>query len=181
MIKINTSNIKKVTKAIEKYGDDAIETIEGVVSGIAYNIQDNAKELAQAKKVWDLGGLVDSIKVEKQENNLTYRVTSYAPYSAYMEFGTGAKVQVPTEFKDIASKFRGKSKGSFQEGLNSIKIWCKHKNIDEKYAYIIFITILNEGIAPRPFMYPAFVYGRMKFNKELRDELKELSKHFNNG
>jgi hypothetical protein len=34
--------------------------------------------------------------------------TGLAPYSAYIEFGTGRAVQVPTELKEIAILFKGK-------------------------------------------------------------------------
>ena len=41
--------------------------------------------------------------------------------------------------------------------------------------------IKQVNIMPRPFMYPAFIFGRMRFNKDIREELKVLSKQFKNG
>ena len=41
--------------------------------------------------------------------------------------------------------------------------------------------IKQVNIPPQPFMYPAFVFGRSLFAKEIKDSLKELNKRFNNG
>ena len=48
-----------------------------------------------------------------------------------------------------------KGKGNFEDGLESIKDWCRKKGIDVKLAYVIFVNILNKGIEPQPFLYPA--------------------------
>ena len=99
-------------------------------------------------------------------------------YGVYVEFGTGKQVQVPSELRDIASKFKGR-KGSFKEGLESIKDWCRSKGIDEKAAYPIFISILEKGITPQPYLYPSFVEGRKQYLKDLKDYLKELTNKYN--
>lgn len=41
--------------------------------------------------------------------------------------------------------------------------------------------IKQVNIAPQPFMYPAFVFGRGVFSKEIKESLKHLNKKFNNG
>ena len=40
--------------------------------------------------------------------------------------------------------------------------------------------IKQVNILPHPFMYPAFLYGKSIFNKDLEDSIKDLNKKFNN-
>jgi len=103
-----------------------------------------------------------------------YSVVSNAKYSAYVEFGTGSKVSVPSDFNDFAAQFQGKgdSTGSFYE---AIKEWVKRKGIDEKAAWPIMRSILLHGINPHPFFIPAFVRWEQliknKLEKILADNL----------
>lgn len=54
----------------------------------------------------DKGGLKASVRVANM--GLTGEVTAGAEYAPYVEFGTGSKVNVPSELKDYAIKFKGK-------------------------------------------------------------------------
>lgn len=148
MIKINISNTKKLISAIEKLDKEAIKLIETVVQTTAQDMELNAKQLATSKNVFDNGDLVQNIKSEKQQEPFTYRVTSYMPYSAYHEFGTGGLVDIKEDWGQMAAYFKGK-------GIKQV------------------------NIHPRPFMYPSYVFGRMRFNKDLRDEFKTLIKKYN--
>ena len=92
-----------------------------------------------------------------------------------MEFGTGTKVNIPSEFKDIAASFKGK-KGNYKEGLASIKLWCKQKGIDEKFAWVIFAKILGAGVNPQPFLYPAWIKGKKDYLNNLNKLLSKYNK-----
>ena len=92
-----------------------------------------------------------------------------------MEFGTGKKFNAPAEFQQMAAEFKGKKTGTFAEGLESIKAWCRAKGIDEKDAKWIFLKILGAGINPQPFLYPAYIQGK----KNYLDNLNRLIKSFN--
>jgi HK97 gp10 family phage protein len=180
MVRLEVKNIKNVENALKKYGEDAVKEFEDVVFDEATTMMKVAQLTAQSKKVFDIGTLVKSIIVTKGDTKLSYDVGTNLDYAPYMEFGTGVKVKVPIEFTEMANKARGK-KGSFEEGLKSIKTWCHHKGIDESLAYIIFINILNNGIEPRPFMYPAFLEGRKTYKKGMKEAVKRLNKKFNDG
>ena len=75
----------------------------------------------------------------------------------------------------MANEFKGKKSGTFKEGLEAIKVWCRLKGIDEKAAYPIFAKILGAGINPQPFLYPAYIQGKKKY----LDNLNKLIKSFN--
>lgn len=64
----------------------------------------------QAKAVTDvpvdLGILKNSIN-QKKEGKLSYSVFTKIHYAPYVEFGTGARVDVPKGLEDYAIKFKG--------------------------------------------------------------------------
>lgn len=99
------STVKGIKKTIDKLNrlkniDNNIEQItEGVSSEIALN--------ARAYAPKDLGALQQSIISFKTKDN-TYAVEVGVKYGAYMEFGTGGKVQVPDELREVAIRFKGK-------------------------------------------------------------------------
>ena len=107
MIKINISNIKKVTAALEKYEKEAQETVAGVVKIKAEEIANDAKVLTRKDKGAG-GGIASGIVAEQQETPLHYKVTSYVPYSPYHEFGTGGLVDIKEDWGEMAAQFKGK-------------------------------------------------------------------------
>ena len=146
MVKISVTNIKKVEAAFKKYGDEAVKELAEVTKIKAHEIENRAKSLAPV----DDGTLRQNIRAEKQESLLEWRVTSYMPYSAFQEFGTGGLVNIPEGWESMASRFKGK-------GIKQI------------------------NMSPQPFMYPAFVFGRATYEKDIEDSLKHLNNKFNNG
>jgi HK97 gp10 family phage protein len=136
---------------------------------IAYTVSANALEgrnEAVKKAPIAFGKLRQSIAVEKV-NEITQSVVVNADYAPYVEFGTGGKVEVPAEWQQIAEKFKGKGRLSFDEMLERVKQWCRLKGIDERAAYPILITNLKEGIEPRPFMYPAWQKVKKQFSRDM--------------
>lgn len=156
-----------VIKELRKYGKDIETRINDETEAIAFQIEADAKKRAPK----NFGKLAQSISKSKvSESN--YKVTVNEDYGGYMEFGTGVKVNVPMEFKDLAAAFKNNKKGTFKQALESIKLWCRAKGIDEKAAYPILAKILGAGVNPQPFLYPAWVKGK-------KDYLKNLNKLLN--
>lgn len=169
MAKESIKGIPEVIKELRAIGKDMEKLIDAETHDIAMQIEADAKKLAPA----NFGKLAQSISSEKVKES-TYKVSTQEFYAGYMEFGTGTKVSIPAEFKEMAASFKGK-KGSYAEGLASIKLWCKAKGIDEKYAWVIFATILGAGVNPKPFLYPAWIKGK----KDYLDNLKKLLSKYN--
>ena len=168
---MSVKGTNEVIAELRKIGKDMEKRIDATTQEAAKSIESNAKKLAPK----NFGKLAQSISEDKVKD-LTYKVTVNELYGAYMEFGTGAKVNVPAEFKDMAASFKNQKTGSFKEGLESIKIWCRAKGIDEKAAYPIFAKILGAGINPRPFLYPAWTQGKKDYLKDLKNLLKTYNK-----
>ena len=156
---------------LRKFGKDAEKLINLETETIANQIAKEAKERAPK----NYGKLAQSISHEKI-NPANYKVTVNEMYAAYMEFGTGGKVQVPAEFSNMAASFKGGTGRSFKDGLEAIKIWCRAKGIDEKAAYPIFAKILGAGINPQPFLYPAWMKGKTDYQNNLTKLLKNFKR-----
>ena len=173
-IKADIKGLKKVIKDFERFGDEGAKEFAKITKFQAQEIAADAKVNAPS----NFGKLKQSIKDEKIDP-LNYKIAVHEEYGAYVEFGTGAKVSVPKELQSLASQFRGGSKGTFEQGLRSIKDWCKTKGIPEDAAYPIFMSILKKGLRPQPYLYPAFVKGRALYLDDLKDSIKHLTKKFN--
>ena len=94
--------LKKVLSNLKKFGSEAAVEIDISTMATALDIAKNAKTLAPK----DMGKLAQSI-YEAKISEADYKVVVGADYGAYVEFGTGKKVQVPTELKEIAIQFKG--------------------------------------------------------------------------
>ena len=168
----SVKGISKTISELRKFGGDVEQKINDETEAIAFQIEGDAKQKAPK----NFGKLAQSINKEKI-NPANYKVTVNEMYGAYMEFGTGAKVNAPSEFADMAKSFQGSTGKSFKDGLEAIKVWCRAKGIDEKAAYPIFAKILGAGVSPQPFLYPAWVKGKNDYQKNLEKLLKKLKKN----
>lgn len=163
--------VNNVISELRRFGGDVIKKIDLETEAIAFQIEGDAKRMAPK----NFGKLTQSISHSKPKE-MSRKVTVNELYGAYMEFGTGTKVKVPAEFKSIADSFKGGRTGTYQQGLESIKIWCRSKGIDEKFAYVIFAKILGAGVNPQPFLYPAYKKGEKDYLKNLEVLLKRTKK-----
>lgn len=103
---MEVKGLNSVIANLRKYGKEAEKDIEGVTEIVARNIEKNAKTNVAA----DLGKLGQSIQAVK-DTPLNWKIEAggfLAPYAPFVEFGTGGLVQVPTELKEMAIKFKGK-------------------------------------------------------------------------
>lgn len=99
----NVKNINSVIAELRKYGKEAEQLIDAITEQSARKIEKNAKQYAPA----NFGKLGQSINAFK-EGKSNWIIRANAPYAAYVEFGTGGLVNVPTELKDIAITWKGK-------------------------------------------------------------------------
>lgn len=164
--------VRETIAKLQGFGKDVEKQINAEIEATAIQIEADAKKLAP-KNFGKLAQSISHLKVK----NLTWKVTVNEIYGVYMEFGTGAKVSVPSEFAKMAKSFQGKKgKGTFKDALEAIKVWCRSKGIDEKAAYPILAKILGAGVNPQPFLYPAFKKGEKDLIKNLDNMLKKYNK-----
>jgi HK97 gp10 family phage protein len=97
-------NIDKVIKQMKALSPKAHDAIVQITEDNAQEIVLNAKTLAPV----NFGKLRQGIGNEKHDSELKQVIFAREKYSAYMEFGTGGKVQIPSELKEVAAQFKGK-------------------------------------------------------------------------
>lgn len=168
---MEVKGLNSVISELRAFGKDIEKQIDAETEAIAFQIEGDAKKLAPK----NFGKLAQSISNKKVKTS-NYKVTVNELYGAFMEFGTGTKVVVPAEFKEMANSFKGQKFGTFEQGLEAIKAWCRSRGIPEEAAYPIFAKILGAGISPQPFLYPAYVKGKRDYLKNLKNLLKNTKK-----
>lgn len=100
-INVRVKGAQELIKKLKNYGKDVEDKIESITSITAQEIASDATSNAPA----NYGKLRQSINATK-EYKMLYNVNVNAvPIGAYVEFGTGAKVDVPEEWKDLAWQF----------------------------------------------------------------------------
>ena len=108
MSKSTIKGLDKVYKKFAKLSQESHKNVGLVTKANAMEIAADAVKNASTKGVWDLGDLAGSISYEKVDDTFNYKIFAREKYSAYMEFGTGGMVKVPSELKEIAIQFKGK-------------------------------------------------------------------------
>jgi HK97 gp10 family phage protein len=107
--RIEIKGLKNLIKELDKFGVEWKKTVSELTEASAREIETNAKMNAQSSV--DTGKLRQGIKAIEQtplEWKVYANATGLAPYSAYVEFGTGGLVEVPQELTEVALKFKGK-------------------------------------------------------------------------
>lgn len=116
--------INNAISQIRRLSQEAIQKMEDATELTAREIELKAKNLAPT----DLGKLGQSIRAEKITTKKWKIVAGglIAPYAPFVEFGTGAMVSVPEEWKEIAIKFKG-------QGINQVNLRAR------PYMYPAFV------------------------------------------
>jgi len=193
----SVTGVPELIAKLTRLGTEGARTAKASVSVVADLIVADAKSNAPA----DLGTIRQNIgQTTTQEGEVTMsRVFSAAPESAFQEFGTGGKVEVPEFMADIAAQFKGKSSGDFEAFVKALTGWVKRKginpvgsyqvstrsritrggkkDIDEQTAYAIARSILKNGLKPQPFLYPAYIKNIGKLELMLQTALQQLMRN----
>ena len=116
-MKVNAklTGTNKLLSKFDRFGKEGAVEVEEITKLTAHDIEANAKTNAPVNDK-DLRQGIKSEKLRK----LTYAVLAVESYSAFVEFGTGRHVDIPKGWEKMASKFKGKKKGGFKEGLESM-------------------------------------------------------------
>lgn len=156
-------------KGLDRFKKDVTNLKTELKTTVHKTIKEYADKMvvdARANVPVDTGVARDSIGSQEVEQG---RVIFYvdSPHGAIQEFGLGVYMEVPEELREEALKFKGYKNGDFDEFLSELEDWCRRKGIDPNAAYPIALSILNKGMRPQPFFYPAF----QKFKTPLLQEL----------
>lgn len=169
MPKIVIRGLPELKKKLQRIELEKWKVVIGVVDKYVDLMVAEARRLAPV----DRGFTKNSITKERRGDfNIAFIVGT--AYAAMNEFGTGDYMDIPPELEQDALVFKGYKHGDFNEFLQEIKEWCGRKGIDENAAYPIAITILNRGIKPQPFFWPAYNKYKDQMIDEANRELQKL-------
>jgi len=108
---VNIIGLDKVIAKFDKIPEQLQREIRGVVENGAKTFERNAKRDAPVNKEKDGGNLRQQITyypLVSDKTKTTFEIVSGAKYSAYLEWGTITRVQVPAELQGYAIQFKGK-------------------------------------------------------------------------
>lgn len=173
MLSIKLNGLDNLIATVEKTAKRAESETKVALTKFAKNTETEAKSLAPANE----GRLRNSIN--GTVDGFTAKITVTADYAAYLEFGTrkfAARyvATLPQDWQSYAATFRGKGGGTFDQFIQDIMQWVRQKGIGglktksgrtseskssldamQQAAYAIALNILQNGIRPQPFVYPA--------------------------
>ncbi len=136
MFKAKIEGLSSVLRKIESYDKKLAVDVDVILSEGMNNVAINAAILAPVGKSGALGGYI------KADTSVKYHksVTVYAPYAAYVEFGTGSRVfDSPFQFTP------------------------------EMKAYAMDFFVTGRGRMPaRPFLFPAYTAEVIKIRQRIK-------------
>jgi HK97 gp10 family phage protein len=181
---IDLSGIPRLEKKLKDIEKNVSTELAKEISASALNIEKAAKRLAPV----NLGTLRQSIHATSKDK-LTHYVEVGASYGAYVEFGTGGKVSIPTGYEQYAATFKGGGSGTLDDMIKALTLWVKRKGLagtysvksgrrlggkatkasqDEKLARFLAIKILKNGIRAQPYLIPAYEAEKPRLIEKLK-------------
>ena len=129
--KLKITGQKELLKKLAAFGEEAERTISSVTQSVAGNIALKASQNAPIEAPGlDSNELAKSINVEPRESGkMFYQVAVNAlPMGAYMEFGTGAFVDVKPGWESTAWAFYKNGKGTLHPKPFLYPAWREGKD-----------------------------------------------------
>jgi len=194
-ITLKVKGLDQVIANFEKLANDTADEVSASLDKFGQDVVDNAKLLVSANSS-DEGGLLGSI--DSTVNSLSVTITANKNYAEYIEFGTRKFAasyvsSLPPDWQTYAATFRGNREGAgtFDEFIQAIMAWVRRKGIGgaktksgnistsrssldsmQQAAYWIALNILQNGIRPKPFIYPSIKKELPVLEKRLENIFK---------
>lgn len=152
--------LKNLPKEI-KY-EVGLETLDA-----AKNWEQRSKRDAPVDQRALISGIVGS-----KIGEMTSQVTSSAEHSPYMEWGTRRRVRVPQNIASYAAKFRGSGKQGERFALQKkLYAWMDRVGIPDEAQWIVYISIVTNGVNPQPFFFIQRPHVEREFIKSVNNIL----------
>lgn len=172
MLKVATIGFEQFTERINRATKEIQSEVAAEVQAAASLYEANAIKTLIAQG-GDTGTLAKSIN-KKQIDAVNWEVFAGAFYAPFIEFGTKGKYRPIPGTEDISAQFKGMKRGNFEQMLTAIEAWVKRKGIvatfsvktqkrqrfskaeanrTKQAAYAIAVSILKNGISPKPFFF----------------------------
>lgn len=161
--RITVQGMQSFTAMAQNLSDAIIEGIDDELEAAAFDMRAIADTLITDNGTINTAYLKSRLQVIPVQGNHRALFINDAFYAPFVEFGTGPRVNVPGEWADYAAQFKGMKNGDKTDFIRNIKEWIGNKQIAvpagytlDSFAERIVLSILQKGLKPRPFMYPAY-------------------------
>lgn len=143
---IKVAGLRELQKKFKQIPGELASEVDGVLAYGAKEFENRAVTDAPI----DQSELRQKIS-SRRRGLMFYEAVSGAAHSAYVEFGTKTRVQVPNDLISYAAQFKGPTgKTGAREAIYA---WCKGQGIDKSAWYFIYLKIMKVGINPHPFFF----------------------------
>lgn len=186
--------LKGLDEAMKQIDMETIkDEVQAELNAFGLGVENDAKQLAPVYENFLRGAIY--YKPLSSGNTIGVEVGCAVDYAAYVEFGTrkyaaAYVATLPPDWKAFAAQYKGKgSGGSFNDFVMAIMRWVEKKGIGslktksgnkstsaasldamQQAAYWIALNIIQNGIKPHRFLFPAVEKNRLL----LIDRLKKL-------
>lgn len=143
---IRVTGLSELKKKFKTIPQDVATEVDMEMAAAANNYVNKAVEAAPV----DQSELRQKISSDRK-GLMQFEIVSAAPHSAFLEFGTRSRVQIPADLMGYAAQFKGKKSGG--DAKKAIYEWCRRHGIEQKLWYPIFLKIMTVGINPHPFFF----------------------------
>lgn len=159
--------------------------VRNELKAAAFDMNADAIRNITRQKIVDQGIMRASQQVVWNNAEHGYTVANTAIWSVFMEFGTKKYVSVPAEWSEYAQQFKGYKGGTVAQFRSNIEDWVKRKGISwtdkdgrvmsaQEISFIITQVILQNGLKPRPFMWPAYQRAVKDLPKKINDAVNRI-------
>lgn len=164
---IKIDGLESALKDIDRYSADVQKKISNELQAFCLIVVQKGKRAA-AKNYGRLAQGISYVKVD----DLNFVIISAADYSAFMEFGTKSKTQIPAGYESLARQFKGMKIDSGGISLKqAIYTWADKKGINKKIWWAIYNKIVKVGVTPHPFLIPAILEEQPKLLNRVKNIL----------
>jgi HK97 gp10 family phage protein len=168
--KLNLEGYEKTIDKLRKLDNEVAQDVDEEIGKGLRKMEKTMKVLAPVND-----GLLKSNIQVVQNGLLNWEIGSYAPYSAYMEFGTKKKFDSVTGYEKLAEAAKGKGSGTYKEFLRSLERWVE-KKISKKnaksIAFLIAKKIIVDGVRGNHFFTRGIEAHRPQMIKDIKNALK---------
>lgn len=174
MVKVDFIGLNDFTNRIKNASKEVQAKVANEVTSAAFEFESGAIKNLIGHGNSSNSQLVKSIG-KIQETPFEWKVFAGAYYAPFIEFGTKGQYSNPLGV-DVPAYTK---RGNFSQMLASIEKWVKKKGIAGKkninqVAFAISVSILKNGITPKPFFYKNITTVKANLIKRIEAALNGL-------
>lgn len=170
-VTIQVDGADRLLAALANLPKEKMQAIGDEIEAAAFEVETAAKSRAPK----DQGQVANSISNKQTvsgEYMVEWEVVVQARYAPYIEFGTKTKAVIPAELQAVAAQYRVKQVSGLK-AKEAIYAWARRKGIDQKAWYLIYRSIMTNGIRPHPFFYTSWYAVKPKLIERIKQIVSE--------